>query len=133
MPRFPFKLTLFPIDGKALVKLVSPAELIKAREEKRLKLDAQAAKKAAAAEEVRQKRLAKMEKGRVHPEEMFRPPNVPEGTYTRWDEYGLPTATGSGEELSKNQQKRARKDWDLQKKLHEEFLAWKKEQESAGS
>lgn len=118
-------------DGKALVKLVSPAELIKAREEKRLKLDAQAAKKAAAAEEVRQKRLAKMEKGRVPPEEMFRPPNVPEGTYTRWDEYGLPTATGSGEELSKNQQKRARKDWDLQKKLHEEFLAWKKEQESA--
>lgn len=120
-------------DGKALVKLVSPAELIKAREEKRLKLDAQAAKKAAAAEEVRQKRLAKMEKGRVPPEEMFRPPNVPEGTYTRWDEYGLPTATGSGEELSKNQQKRARKDWDLQKKLHEEFLTWKKEQESAGS
>ncbi|KAG2031456.1 tRNA synthetases class I (C) catalytic domain-containing protein [Suillus americanus] len=117
-------------DGKALVKLVSPAELIKAREEKRLKLDAQAAKKAAAAEEVRQKRLAKMEKGRVPPEEMFRPPNVPEGTYIRWDEYGLPTATGGGEELSKNQQKRARRDWDAQKKLHEEFLAWKKEQES---
>jgi cysteinyl-tRNA synthetase len=71
-----------------------------------------------------------MEKGRVPPEEMFRPPNVPEGTYIRWDEHGLPTATGSGEELSKNQQKRARKEWDGQKKLHEEFLAWKKEQES---
>lgn len=121
-------------DGKALVKLVSPAELIKAREEKRLKLDAQAAKKAAAAEEVRQKRLAKIEKGRVPPEEMFRPPNVPEGAYIRWDECGFPTATGSGEDLSKNQQKRARKEWDAQKKLHEEFLAWKKEQESvAGS
>ncbi|KAG1736026.1 tRNA synthetases class I (C) catalytic domain-containing protein [Suillus lakei] len=121
-------------DGKALVKLVSSAELIKAREEKRLKLDAQAAKKAAAAEEARQKRLAKIEKGRAPPEEMFRPPNVPEGTYIRWDEHGLPTATGSGEELSKNQQKNARKEWNAQKKLHEEFLAWKKVQESgAGS
>lgn len=117
-------------DGKALVKLVSPAELLKAREEKRQKLDAQAAKKAAAAEEARQKRLAKMEKGRVPPEEIFRPPNVPDGTYSRWDEHGLPTATGTGEELSKNQQKKARKDWEAQKKLHEEFLVWKREQES---
>jgi len=68
-----------------------------------------------------------MEKGRVPPEEMFRPPNVPEGTYMQWDEHGRPTATGSGGELSKNQQKKVRKDWDAQKKLHEEFLAWKKE------
>ncbi|KAG0701273.1 tRNA synthetases class I (C) catalytic domain-containing protein [Suillus ampliporus] len=117
-------------DGKALVKLVSPAELMKAREEKRLKLNAQAAKKAAADEEARQKRLAKIEKGRVPPEEMFRPPNVPEGAYSQWDEHGLPTATGSGEELSKNKQKNARKDWDTQRKLHEVFLVWKKEQES---
>jgi len=87
-------------------------------------------KKAAAAEEARQKRLAKMEKGRVPPEEIFRPPNVPDGTYSRWDEDGLPTATGTGEELSKNQQKKARKDWEAQKKLYEEFLVWKREQES---
>ncbi|OAX37915.1 hypothetical protein K503DRAFT_719061, partial [Rhizopogon vinicolor AM-OR11-026] len=114
-------------DGKALVKLVSPAELLKAREEKRQKLEAQAAKKAAAAEEARQKRLAKMEKGRVPPEEIFQPPNVPDGTYSRWDEHGFPTATGSGEELSKNRQKNLRKDWEAQKKLHEAFLAWKRE------
>jgi cysteinyl-tRNA synthetase len=120
-------LTPVAIDGKALVKFVSPAELLKAREEKRQKLDAQAAKKAAAAEEARQKRFAKMEKGRVPPEEIFRPPNVPDGTYSRWDEHGLPTATGTGEELSKNQQKKARKDWEAQKKLHEEFLVWKRE------
>lgn len=109
-------------------------ELLKAREDKRQKLEAQAAKKAAAAEEARQKRLAKMEKGRVPPEEILRPPNVPEGTYSRWDERGLPSATGSGEELSKNQQKNVRKAWETQKKLHEEFLAWTRAQESsAGS
>ena len=34
-------------DGKALVKLVPPAELIKARDEKRAAADAKAAKKAA--------------------------------------------------------------------------------------
>jgi cysteinyl-tRNA synthetase len=46
-------------DGKALVKLVSPAELIKAREEKRALAEAKAAKKAASVEAERQKRLAK--------------------------------------------------------------------------
>lgn len=127
---FASKLTSVAVDGKALVKLVSPTELLKAREEKRQKSEAQAANKAAALEEARQKRLVKMEKGRVPPGEIFRPPNVPDGTYSRWDEHGFPTATGSGEELSKNQQKKARKEWEAQKKLHEEFLAWKGTQES---
>ena len=35
------------IDGKALVKLVPPAELIKARDEKRAQAEAKAARKAA--------------------------------------------------------------------------------------
>jgi cysteinyl-tRNA synthetase len=121
---------IIAIDGKALVKLVSPAELLKAREEKRQKSEAQAAKKAAAAEEARQKRLIKLEKGRVPPEEIFRPPNVPDGTYSRWDEHGFPTATGSGEELSKNQLKKIRNYLEAHKKLHEEFLAWKREQDA---
>ncbi|EMD33708.1 hypothetical protein CERSUDRAFT_87037 [Gelatoporia subvermispora B] len=111
-------------DGKALVKLVPPAELIKAREEKRAQAEAKAAKKAAAVEAERQKRLQKLEKGRVPPQEMFKPPNVSEGTYSSWDENGLPLKDGEGKELSKNQSKKAQKQWADQQKLHEEFLQW---------
>jgi len=113
-------------DGKALVKLVSPAELIKAREEKRALAEAKAAKKAASVEAERQKRLAKIEKGRISPREMFKPPNVPEGLYRSWTEDGLPLMDSEGKELTKNQAKKVQKDYNNQAKLHEEFLAWQK-------
>ncbi|KIM45332.1 hypothetical protein M413DRAFT_66439 [Hebeloma cylindrosporum] len=113
-------------DGKALVKLVSPAELIKAREEKRALAEAKAAKKAASVEAERQKRLAKIEKGRISPLEMFKPPNVPEGRYRSWNEEGLPLTDNEGNELTKNQAKKLQKDHINQAKLHEEFLAWQK-------
>jgi cysteinyl-tRNA synthetase len=112
-------------DGKALVKLVPPAELIKARDEKRLQAEAKAAKKALAVEAEHQKRMKKLEKGRVPPEAMFRPPNVEQGTYGSWDDAGVPLTDGEGRELSKNLAKRVRKEWEAQKKLHEEYLAWK--------
>lgn len=117
-------------DGKALVKLVRPADLIKARDEKRAQAEAKAAKKAAAVEMERQKRQQKLEKGRLSPEELFKPPNVPEGTYGSWDSQGLPLTDGNGKELSKNQTKNARKDWERQKTLHEAYSAWKSEQPS---
>jgi cysteinyl-tRNA synthetase len=110
------------------VKLVPPADLIKARDEKRALAEAKAAKKAAAVEVERQKRLQKLEKGRIAPEQMFRPPNVPEGTYGSWSDDGLPLTDGDGKELSKNAGKKVKKDWDAQKKLHEEFLAWERSQ-----
>ncbi|KAI0001262.1 hypothetical protein BJV74DRAFT_876788 [Russula compacta] len=105
-------------DGKALVKLVDPAELIRAREEKRVQAEAKAAKKATAQELERQKKLQKLERGSVPPEQLFKPPNVPEG---------LPLTDGEGKELSKNQTKKVQKEWTRQKELHEEYLAWKKE------
>lgn len=111
-------------DGKALVKLVPAAELIKARDEKRALAETKAAKKAAAVEAERLKKQQKMERGRVPPQDMFKPPNVPEGTYSSWNEDGLPLTDGEGKELSKNQGKKVQKDWVAQKKLHEEFLAW---------
>ncbi|CCL99049.1 uncharacterized protein FIBRA_01060 [Fibroporia radiculosa] len=111
-------------DGKALVKFVPPAELIKARDEKRAQAEAKAAQKAAAVEAERQKRLKKLEKGSVAPQDMFKPPNVSEGAYGSWDENGLPLTDGEGKELSKNQTKKVQKDWTAQKKLHEDFLAW---------
>ncbi|KAJ7267656.1 tRNA synthetases class I (C) catalytic domain-containing protein [Mycena haematopus] len=114
-------------DGKALVKLVPPAELIRAREEKRAQAEAKALKKTASAEAERAKRAAKLEKGRVAPQDMFRPPNVPEGTYGSWNEDGVPLTDAEGKELSKNQGKKVQKDWAVQKKLHDEWLAYQKE------
>ncbi|KAH9985349.1 tRNA synthetases class I (C) catalytic domain-containing protein [Russula vinacea] len=114
-------------DGKALVKLVDPAELIRTREEKRAQVEAKAAKKAAGQELERQKKLQKLERGSVPPERLFKPPNVPEGVYGSWDDRGLPLTDGEGKELSKNQTKKVQKEWATQKKLHEEYLAWKKE------
>ncbi|KAK7473215.1 cysteinyl-tRNA synthetase [Stygiomarasmius scandens] len=115
-------------DGKALVKLVPPEELIKARDEKRAILEAKAAKKAAAAEAERIRRLERLEKGRIAPEDMFKPPNVADGIYSSWDDSGLPLTDGEGKELSKNAVKKVKKEMDTQKKLHQEFLAYQREQ-----
>jgi cysteinyl-tRNA synthetase len=116
-------------DGQALVKLVPPAELVKARDEKRAQAESKAANKAAAVEAERRKRLAKLEKGRVAPEDMFKPPNVPPGVYGSWSDVGLPLTDAEGKELSKNQVKKVQKEWMAQKKLHEEFVAWKEQGE----
>ncbi|KAH0828186.1 hypothetical protein J3R83DRAFT_3889 [Lanmaoa asiatica] len=116
-------------DGKALLKLVPPSELIKARDEKRQKLEAQAARKAALAQAGQDKRLAKLEKGRTPPEEFFKPPNASECEWSQWNEQGIPTADGEGRKLSKNQEKKLSKQWTDQKRLHEEFLAWQQQQQ----
>lgn len=102
---------------------MDPADLIRAREEKRSLQEAKAAKKAAAVEVDRQKQAKKLEKGRLAPGDMFKPPNVPEGTYSSWSEEGLPLTDGEGKELSKNQVKKSQKEWSAQKKLHDEYLA----------
>ncbi|KAJ7761004.1 tRNA synthetases class I (C) catalytic domain-containing protein [Mycena metata] len=114
-------------DGKALVKLVPPADLIRAREEKRAQAEAKAAKQAASAQAAHEKRIAKLEKGRLAPEDMFKPPNVPQGTYGSWNEEGVPLTDAEGKELSKNQGKNVVKAMALQKKLHDEWLAWQNE------
>lgn len=108
------------------MKLVSPVELIRAREEKRALAEAKAAKKAASVEAERQKRLQRVEKGRVPPQEMFKPPNVPEGRYQSWNDDGLPLTDSEGKELSKNAVKKNQKEYATQIKLHEDFLAYQK-------
>ncbi|KAF8268616.1 tRNA synthetases class I (C) catalytic domain-containing protein [Lactarius quietus] len=126
--RFPLGVALDDQDdGKALVKLVDPAELIRAREEKRAQAEAKAEKKAAALELERQRKQQKLERGSVPPEQLFKPPNVPEGVYGSWDDQGVPLTDGEGQELRKNQTKKVQKEWNAQRKLHEEYLAWKKE------
>lgn len=114
------------LDGKALVKLVPAAELIKARDEKRAIVEAKAANKAAKEEAERQKRLQKLEKGRTPPQELFKPPHAKEGEYGSWNDDGIPLTLGDGSPLSKNAAKKVQKDWTIQKKAHEDFLAWQR-------
>jgi len=111
-------------DGKALVKFVNPEVLLRARDEKIAAAAAKAAKKAAAVEAERAKKQARMEKGKLSPNEIFRPPNVPEGTYGTWNEGGLPLTDANGEEIPKTKSKKLAKEWEIQKKLHEEYLEW---------
>ncbi|KAF9452772.1 cysteinyl-tRNA synthetase [Macrolepiota fuliginosa MF-IS2] len=117
-------------DGKALVKLVPPAELIKARDEKRAQLEAKAREKAQRIENERQKRLQKIEKGRLPPQEMFKPPNIPEGEYHSWNDAGIPLTDREGNELSKSRAKNIQKAYREQEKLHKEFLEWQRTQSS---
>lgn len=117
-------------DGKALVKLADPAQLLKVREEKRLLAEAKAAKKAAALEAEQQKKLQRLEKGRTPPEAMFKPPHVPENRYGSWDESGLPLTDAEGKALSKNAKKTAQKEYQQQQKLHQDFLSWQETQKA---
>jgi len=119
-------------DGKALIKTdVDPEQLIRERDEKRGQADAKAAKKAAAKEAERQKQLQKLEKGKTSPSEIFRPPHVPEGTYSEWDAHGIPLTDGEGKPLSKNAAKKLQKDFANQQKAHQEYLEWQKSQTDA--
>ncbi|KAG8931240.1 hypothetical protein FRC02_003014 [Tulasnella sp. 418] len=111
-------------DGKALVKLVNPETLLKAREEKAAAAAAKAAKKAAQAETERAKRRARMEKGKIPPTEMFQVPNVPANTYGSYDENGVPLTDAEGAELAKAKLKKLKKDWDIQKKAHDDYNEW---------
>ncbi|KAI9487053.1 MAG: cysteinyl-tRNA synthetase [Benjaminiella poitrasii] len=105
-------------DGTALVKLVPREELIKAREKKLAIAAEKEAKKAAAAAERERKRLEKLEKGKVPPQELFKQSDE----FSKFDENGFPTHTKDGEEVTKSRKKKLQKEYDMQKKLHEEYL-----------
>lgn len=114
-------------DGGALYKLVDPAVLIKAREEKAAIAAEKAAKKAANAAAAEQKRIAQLEKGRTAPGDMFKPPHVKDGLYTKWDENGIPTHDSEGKEVAKSASKKFAKEYKQQEKLHDAFKAWQGE------
>ncbi|GAN06823.1 cysteinyl-tRNA synthetase [Mucor ambiguus] len=105
-------------DGVALVKLVPREELIQAREKKLAIAAEKEAKKAAAAAERERKRLEKLEKGKLAPSEMFK--SLDE--FSKFDESGFPTHTKDGEEVTKSRKKKLQKEFDMQKKLHDEYL-----------
>lgn len=115
-------------DGRALVKLVPAATLMRLRDEKTAAAEAKIAKKAAAVEAEREKKRTKLEKGKTPPEEMFKPPHTDQGMYGSWDEKGIPLTDGEGAEVAKSRRKKLIKEWDLQQKLHGEWKTWQEEE-----
>ncbi|GAA5977435.1 hypothetical protein JCM10908_004979 [Rhodotorula pacifica] len=106
-------------DGRAMIKLVSPDVLREARDAKIAAAQEKLARKAAAAAEAESKRLERLEKGRSSPADLFRSRTA---EYSAWDDQGLPTKDQNGEDLPKTRLKKLKKEWDMQKKLHDEFL-----------
>lgn len=107
-------------DGQpSLVKFVPTAELIAAREEKMAK----EAEKARAKEEAKRKKeeaeREKWAKAQVQPTEMFKG----DERFGEWDAEGMPTKMKDGSEVPKSQTKKLRKEWEKQKKLHEEWVS----------
>lgn len=91
------------------------AALVAARQESAAKAKAEAKAKREAEEAGKKRQLAK--EAKVSPEQMFRTEE-----YSEWDDQGIPTKEKSGEEATKNKRKRLVKEWEKQRKLHEEWL-----------
>ncbi|KAL8821922.1 MAG: hypothetical protein Q9191_007216 [Dirinaria sp. TL-2023a] len=101
-------------DGQpALIRPVT-RELRAARAEK----EERERQKQAAKEEREKQAAAKADKGRLSHLDMFRTHE-----YSAWNEEGLPTRDRAGAEITKSREKKLRKEWAAQKKLHE---AWTK-------
>jgi cysteinyl-tRNA synthetase len=97
---------------------VDKNELIKQREIKKAREAEKQAKKAQAAALLEQKRLERLEKGKIPPEQMFLSFDK---EYSKFDENGIPTHDNEGTEVAKSRRKKLQKEWDAQKKLHLEY------------
>jgi cysteinyl-tRNA synthetase len=91
--------------------------------------------KARVREEAKKKReqeaLDKLQKGRLSPVDMFKPPHSSE--YSAWDGDGVPTVAKDGTPLTASRVKKLRKEWDAQRKAHEKFVAATGEKGGGGS
>ena len=68
-------------------------------------------------EEARQK----LAKGKLRPEDMFRPPHSDE--FSAWDPAGIPITVKDETPVAPSRLKKLKKEWDRQKKAHDVFLA----------
>lgn len=102
-----------------VVKLVDRETLLKEREEKKKIEEEKMKKKEEAAKKKQEQEMAKLEKMKVPPGEMFRSET---DKYSKFDETGFPTHDAEGKELSKGQAKKLRKLYETQEKLYNEYL-----------
>ncbi|CAB4253832.1 similar to Saccharomyces cerevisiae YNL247W Cysteinyl-tRNA synthetase [Maudiozyma barnettii] len=105
----------------ALVKFLTDEEkleIVKFNEEKEAREEAKRLKKLQQQKLKEQKEQERKEKAKVSPLEMFKNNEL----YSAWDENGLPTKDKDGNDVTKSMTKKLKKQWDQQKKLHEEFF-----------
>lgn len=102
----------------ALIKFVPKEELLAAKAEKARKEEEKLKVKEAARIAREKQEAEKAEKAKVSHLDMFK-----EDRFSAWDADGLPTKTKDGEDVPKSALKKMKKDWDRQKKVHEEWKA----------
>lgn len=105
----------------ALVKFLTEEEkqeIIKFNEEKEAREEAKRLKKLEQQKLREQKEFERKEKAKVSPLEMFKNNDI----YSAWDENGMPTKDKDGNDVTKSMTKKLKKQWDQQKKLHDEFF-----------
>ncbi|KAK3812875.1 MAG: tRNA synthetases class I (C) catalytic domain-containing protein [Benniella sp.] len=112
-------------DGKALIKFIPAEELAAARVAKAQQAAEKAAKKAEQAQAQAAARLAKLEKGRLSHMDMFRLASNADEFGSFEEGTGIPLTDKEGQELAKSRRKKLTKEWEAQKKLHEDFLVEK--------
>lgn len=103
----------------AFIKFVPVAELLAQREEKAIKENERLAQKETAKLAREKEEAEKAEKAKIPPTEMF----LQDARYSAWNENGLPTTMADGKEVAKSALKKLTKEWEKQKKVHEEWKA----------
>ena len=106
----------------ALIKFLTDSErteIIKLNREKAAKEQQKLKKKLEQQKLNEAKEKERMKKAKVSPEDMF----INNELYVEWDAQGLPTKDKEGNEVTKSMTKKLKKQWDQQKKLHDEYLS----------
>ncbi|XP_077375380.1 cysteine--tRNA ligase, cytoplasmic isoform X1 [Festucalex cinctus] len=102
-----------------VVKLVDREILLKERDEKIKMEEEKLRKKEEAARKREEQEMAKLAKMKIPPFEMFL---AETDKYSKFDKTGFPTHDAEGKELSKGQEKKLRKLFENQEKIHKEYL-----------
>jgi cysteinyl-tRNA synthetase len=115
-----WNLNIYLEDRESQPALVRPvtAALAAARREREDRAKQKEADKAKRKQEAKEK----ADRGKQSHTDMFRTEE-----FSAWDDDGLPTKMANGDEVAKSRSKKLRKDWERQKKAHEEWLASSRE------
>ncbi|KIV85472.1 cysteine-tRNA ligase, variant [Exophiala sideris] len=114
-----WQLDIYLEDRENLPALVRPVtEGLKAARRER---EEKSRQKEEAKKKREQEALEKLQKGKLSPAEMFKPPHSDE--YSAWDPDGVPTTAKDGTTLTASRLKKLKKEWDNQRKAHEKYLA----------
>jgi len=108
-----------PDNQPALIKFIPATELLAQKEEKAAKEREKAAQKEKVRLEREMVEAEKAEKAKLSHTEMFKG----DERWSAWDADGMPSKTKEGGDVPKSALKKLKKDWERQKKVHEEWKA----------